>query len=54
VIKVSRDLTSQYDANHLKAFFGGKGGGPAHLVTGTLSGVSADEAFRQLDEALKT
>jgi len=54
VIKVSRDLTTQYDANRLKAFFGGKGGGPAHLVTGTLSGVSADEAFRQLDEALKT
>jgi len=52
VIKVSKDLTSQYDANRLKAFFGGKGGGPAHLVTGTLSGVSADEAFRRLDEEL--
>jgi alanyl-tRNA synthetase len=52
VIKVSKDLTGQYDANRLKAYFGGKGGGPAHLVTGTLTGVSAEEAFRQLDEAL--
>ena len=53
VIKVSKDLTSQYDANRLKAFFGGKGGGPAHLVTGTISGVTAEDAFRQIDEALK-
>ena len=52
VIKVSKDLTSQYDANRLKAFFGGRGGGPAHLVTGTLSGVSADEAFKRLEEEL--
>ncbi|HET7339369.1 MAG TPA: alanine--tRNA ligase-related protein, partial [Candidatus Dormibacteraeota bacterium] len=51
VIKVSKDLTSQYDANRLKELFG-KGGGPAHLVTGTLT-VSADEAFKRLDEALK-
>jgi alanyl-tRNA synthetase len=51
VIKVSKDLTSQYDANRLKEFFG-KGGGPAHLVTGTLT-VSADEAFQRLADALK-
>jgi alanyl-tRNA synthetase len=52
VIKVSKDLTSQYDANRLKAFFGGRGGGPAHLVTGTLTGVSAAEAFQRLEEEL--
>jgi alanyl-tRNA synthetase len=52
VIKVSKDLTGQYDANRLKAFFGGRGGGPAHLVTGTLSGVSAEEAFKRLEEEL--
>jgi alanyl-tRNA synthetase len=52
VIKVSKDLTSQYDANRLKAFFGGRGGGPSHLVTGTLSGVSAEEAFKRLEEEL--
>ena len=51
VIKVSRDLTNQYDANRLKEFFG-KGGGPAHLVTGTLT-VPADEAFQRLADALK-
>ena len=51
VIKVSKDLTSQYDANRLKELFG-KGGGPAHLVTGTLT-VSADEAFQRLADALK-
>ena len=51
VIKVSKDLTSQYDANRLKELFG-KGGGPAHLVTGTLT-VPADEAFRRLADALK-
>ncbi|HEY6875549.1 MAG TPA: alanine--tRNA ligase [Candidatus Dormibacteraeota bacterium] len=51
VIKVSKDLTSQYDANRLKELFG-KGGGPAHLVTGTLT-VPADEAFRRLENALK-
>jgi len=54
VIKVSKDLTSQYDANRLKAFFGGKGGGPSHLVTGTISGVRADEAFHKHDEALSS
>ena len=51
VIKVSKDLTKQYDANRLKEFFG-KGGGPAHLVTGTLT-VPADEAFQRLADALK-
>jgi len=51
VIKVSRDLTNQYDANRLKEFFG-KGGGPAHLVTGTLT-VPAEEAFHRLADALK-
>ena len=51
VIKVSKDLTSRYDANRLKELFG-KGGGPAHLVTGTLT-VSADEAFQRLADALK-
>jgi len=51
VIKVSKDLTSEYDANRLKEFFG-KGGGPAHLVTGTLT-VPADEAFQRLADALK-
>ncbi len=52
VIKVSKDLTNQYDANRLKAYFGGKGGGPAHLVSGTLT-VPADEAFQRLAEELK-
>ena len=51
VIKVSKDLTSQYDANRLKELFG-KGGGPAHLVTGTLT-VPAGEAFRRLEDVLK-
>ena len=51
VIKVSKDLTNRYDANRLKEFFG-KGGGPAHLVTGTLT-VPADEAFQRLADALK-
>jgi alanyl-tRNA synthetase len=51
VIKVSKDLTNQYDANRLKELFG-KGGGPAHLVTGTLT-VPADEAFQRLAHALK-
>ena len=50
VIKVSKDLTSDYDANRLKTLFG-KGGGPAHLVSGTLT-VPAEEAFKRLAEAL--
>jgi alanyl-tRNA synthetase len=51
VIKVSKDLAGQYDANRLKELFG-KGGGPAHLVTGTLT-VPADQAFQRLADALK-
>ena len=50
VIKVSKDLTPEYDANRLKSLFG-TGGGPPHLVRGKLS-VPADEAFRRLEEAL--
>jgi alanyl-tRNA synthetase len=52
VIKVSKDLTRQYDANRLKQLFSDKGGGPAHLVRGTLS-VSVDEAFKRLEQELK-
>ncbi len=51
VIKVSKDLTSQYDANRLKALFG-KGGGPSHLVTGTLT-VPAEEALQRLERELE-
>ncbi|HEY1456105.1 MAG TPA: alanine--tRNA ligase [Candidatus Dormibacteraeota bacterium] len=50
VIKVSRDLGSEYDATRLKGLFG-TGGGSAHLVRGKLT-VPADEAFQRLDEAL--
>jgi alanyl-tRNA synthetase len=50
VIKVSKDLTSEYDANRLKALFG-TGGGPAHLVRGKLT-VPATEAFKRLEDAL--
>src|ERR1700674_2632211 len=50
VIKVSKDLTSEYDANRLKALFG-TGGGPAHLVRGKLT-VPAAEAFSRLEDAL--
>jgi alanyl-tRNA synthetase len=52
VIKVSKDLTGQYDANRLKQLFSDKGGGPAHLVRGTLS-MPADEAFKRLAEELQ-
>jgi len=51
VIKVSNDLVSQYDANTLKSLFG-TGGGRPQLVSGKLT-VSADEAFKRLEEALK-
>ena len=51
VIKVSNDLVSQYDANTLKPLFG-TGGGRPQLVSGKLT-VSADEAFRRLEEALR-
>ena len=50
VIKVSKDLSSEYDANRLKTLFG-TGGGPAHLVRGKLT-VPAAEAFSRLEEAL--
>jgi len=50
VIKVSGDLTSEYDANRLKAFFG-TGGGRPQLVSGKLT-VAPDEAFTRLAEAL--
>jgi alanyl-tRNA synthetase len=50
VIKVSKDLTAEYDANRLKALFG-TGGGPAHLVRGKLT-VPAAEAFSRLEAAL--
>jgi alanyl-tRNA synthetase len=50
VIKVSKDLTSEYDANRLKALLG-TGGGPPHLVRGKLT-VPAAEAFRRLEDAL--
>ncbi|HYM65713.1 MAG TPA: alanine--tRNA ligase-related protein, partial [Patescibacteria group bacterium] len=50
VIKVSKDLTPEYDANRLKAHFGNGGGSP-HLVRGKLT-VPAAEAFRRLEEAL--
>jgi hypothetical protein len=51
VIKVSNDLTAQYDANSLKSLFG-TGGGRPQLVSGKLT-VSPDEAFKRLDEALR-
>jgi alanyl-tRNA synthetase len=51
VIKVSNDLVPQYDANTLKSLFG-TGGGRPQLVSGKLT-VSADEAFKRLEEALK-
>ena len=50
VIKVSGDLTPEYDANRLKAFFG-TGGGRPQLVSGKLT-VLAGEAFKRLDEEL--
>ena len=51
VIKVSSDLTSQYDATSLKSLFG-TGGGRPQLASGKLT-VSPDEAFRRLEEALR-
>jgi len=50
VIKVSRDLTSQYDATRLKVLFGA-GGGTAQLVRGKLT-VPPEEAFKRLADAL--
>jgi alanyl-tRNA synthetase len=51
VIKVSNDLASQYDANHLKVYFG-TGGGRPQLVSGKLT-VAPAEAFKRLEEALR-
>jgi alanyl-tRNA synthetase len=51
VIKVSNDLTSQYDATSLKALFG-TGGGRPQLASGKLT-VPPDEAFKRLEEALR-
>jgi hypothetical protein len=48
---VSNDLTSQYDATRLKAFFG-TGGGRPRLVSGKLS-VAPEEAFKRLEQELK-
>jgi alanyl-tRNA synthetase len=50
VIKVSNDLTSQYDATSLKSLFG-TGGGRPQLASGKLT-VAPDEAFKRLEEAL--
>ena len=51
VIKVSKDLTSEYDAARLAALLG-TGGGQKHLARGKLNG-SANEAFKRLEEALQ-
>jgi alanyl-tRNA synthetase len=51
VIKVSNDLTPEYDATRLKAFFG-TGGGRPQLASGKLT-VPAGEAFKRLEEALR-
>jgi alanyl-tRNA synthetase len=50
VIKVSRDLSADYDANSLKSHFGA-GGGSAHLVRGKLK-FPAEDAFKSLADAL--
>jgi alanyl-tRNA synthetase len=50
VIKVSKDLTPEYDAGRLAAVLG-KGGGQPHLARGTLT-MPADEAFKRLEEQL--
>ena len=51
VIKVSKDLTSEYDAARLASLLG-TGGGQKHLARGKLNG-SASEAFQRLEEALR-
>jgi alanyl-tRNA synthetase len=51
VIKVSKDLTSEYDAARLAGLLG-TGGGQKHLARGKLNG-SASEAFKRLEEALR-
>jgi len=50
VIKVSKDLTPEYDAARLATLLG-KGGGQPHLARGKLNGTPA-EAFKRLEEAL--
>ena len=50
VIKVSKDLTPEYDAARLASLLG-KGGGRPHLARGTLDG-TAEEAFQRLEAAL--
>jgi len=51
VIKVSKDLTPEYDAARLASVLG-KGGGRPHLARGTLNG-TPKEAFERLEQALK-
>ena len=50
VIKVSKDLTSEYDAARLAALLG-TGGGQKHLARGKLSG-PAGEAFKRIEQEL--
>ena len=50
VIKVSKDLTSEYDAARLAALLG-TGGGQKHLARGKLKG-PADQAFHRLEQEL--
>jgi len=51
VIKVSKDLTAEYDATRLAGLLG-KGGGQKHLARGKLNG-APEEAFKRLEEALR-
>jgi alanyl-tRNA synthetase len=50
VIKVSRDLTSEYDAARLASLLG-TGGGQKHLARGKLKGTPS-EAFQRLEQEL--
>jgi alanyl-tRNA synthetase len=50
VIKVSKDLTPEYNAARLASLLG-KGGGQAHLARGKLD-VPASEAFKRLEQEL--
>jgi hypothetical protein len=50
VIKVSKDLTDEYDAARLAGLVG-TGGGQKHLARGKLKG-TADEAFTRLEQEL--
>jgi alanyl-tRNA synthetase len=51
VIKVSKDLTSEYDAARLAGLLG-TGGGQKHLARGKLNGPATD-AFKRLEDALR-